>query len=75
MFSLSTWSAHQYQIDEAVAPKINPGQGMSPSTGSRSNVNASALGYPQVVFGIELFGIAVMYCSRKPEYPPTLIKP
>lgn len=61
-----TWSAHQYQIDEAVTPKRNPGQGISLSTAFLSKVNESALGYPHVVFGMELFGMAFMYFSLKP---------
>ena len=53
-YLLLTWSAHQYQIDAGVWPKINPGQGISEPTGSRSKTQDSDLGTPQVTL---LYGL------------------
>ena len=63
---LNTWSAHQYHIEAVVVPKMKPGQGISPSTGSRSKTNESSRGIPHVVFGMDEFGIANMYFSCRP---------
>lgn len=39
-----TWSVHQHQVASTVSPKMRPGQGRSPLTGSRSMWKASGRG-------------------------------
>lgn len=70
-----TWSVHQHQVASTVRPKMRPGQGMSPLTGSRSMWKASGRGRWQVVLGTVALGMACLYRCSRPGYQPTSWKP
>lgn len=70
-----TWSVHQHQVARTVSPKMKPGHGMSPFTGSRNMWKASGRGRWQVVLGTVTLGMAWLYRCCRPGYQPTSWKP